>query len=96
MDGLIGLILALPGLRLLKRRLVPRLLAKVPFVSLPNRIAGIPIVPELRGHVTPAGVARAASTLLDDPEKLALIRSALRRFADRGAAERVAERLLEP
>jgi len=97
LDGLRGLLLALPGLRRLKRLLIPRLLARAPFVSLPNRIAREALVPELRGYLTPEKVAEGLASLLDDPARREAMRRTFGRlFADRGAAGRVTEGLLEP
>ena len=64
--------------------LVVRLLLRVPWVSLPNLVAGRAVVPELyRRATTPHGLAQAALALLADAEGLTAQRAA---FAELGAA----------
>jgi lipid-A-disaccharide synthase len=64
--------------------LVARLLVRVPWVSLPNLVAGRAVVPELyRRATTPPRLAEAALGLLADAEALARQRAA---FAELGAA----------
>lgn len=74
-------------------------LVKVPYVSLPNLLTEEPLVPEfIQQDATPAALAEAVGTLLDDPERRAKIsgefkslRSALACNADQRAAAAVIE-----
>jgi lipid-A-disaccharide synthase len=64
--------------------LAARLLVRVPWVSLPNLVAGRAVVPELyRRATTPRGLAEAALALLADAGALARQRAA---FVELGAA----------
>ena len=73
-------------------------LVKVPYYSLPNLLAGRPLVPELiQNAATPANVATAVLKFLDDESGTAQLAAAfteihhsLRRDADERAAEAVA------
>jgi lipid-A-disaccharide synthase len=74
-----------------------RLLVRVPFISLPNLIAGRQVVPELvQGG--PEAVAEAAEPLLDDgPERARLtlgLAEVQRALGEGGATERAADRIL--
>jgi lipid-A-disaccharide synthase len=85
--------LAGKGLRLLKSR----------FFSLPNILAGKPLVPELLQHeVNPRRVTREVSRWIDDPaaarilsEEFASLHRGLRRDAARSAAECIREQLAD-
>ncbi|MDH3442099.1 MAG: lipid-A-disaccharide synthase [Gammaproteobacteria bacterium] len=74
-------------------------LVKVPYVSLPNLLTDEPLVPEfIQGEATPDNLARAVLSLLDDPDRRAMItdefqslRAALARRADRQSAAAVIE-----
>ncbi|MGH7900095.1 MAG: lipid-A-disaccharide synthase [Candidatus Binatia bacterium] len=76
--------------------LVARTLVHVPWIGMPNLIAGREIVPELlQGRVNAIEIARSAAAILDHPERksaieadLAGVRAAL---GAGGAAERAAE-----
>ena len=49
---------------------------KIPFIGMPNIIAGRAIIPEILGDDCRApNIARAAETLLNDAAKLALVRA---------------------
>lgn len=70
-DGIMGsLPLSIPGIRSLKKRYIMKLNAKVEYVSLPNRLAGKMIAPELRGIFDKRHVADKAIALLSDKEAL--------------------------
>lgn len=70
LEGVVGLLGEIPLLgRELKRRLIPRALAKVDFLAWPNRLAGRSIVPEIRGDITPDDLARAAGELLKNQDR---------------------------
>ncbi len=58
--------------------LLARALIRVPYIAMPNLLAGRPLVPELIQHrASPAAVAREALTLLEDPRRLAAMRAEL-------------------
>lgn len=92
LEGLAGLIGNLPRLgKALKRRILPRLAARIPYAAWPNRLAEAYLVPELRGEVTPEWVAQEADALLSDPPRRAGMSEALRRImGEPGAARRLA------
>ena len=98
LDGLAGhLPLWIPGMKTLKKRILLRRSRTVGTVSLPNRLAGLPVVPELVGELTPAAVADAAGALYQDREAQ---REMMTRFAEldrryRGAASLMARWVLE-
>ncbi|MDR7573976.1 MAG: hypothetical protein QN194_13770 [Armatimonadota bacterium] len=96
LEGLAHYVARLPlvGPRLIRRRAAV-VLARERFVSLPNRLAGRAVLPELVGEVTPAQVAEAAAALAADAARLREIEAALREVAGpRGAADRIAARIL--
>ena len=97
LDGLPGLIpLSMPGARKLKRRLVMWFNSREKFVSLPNRLAGVDIVPEHRGIMTPDMVADLVISLLDSPERLKKITDNYSRLSfERGAAVKIASAVAE-
>ena len=74
-------------------------LVKVPWVSLPNLVAGKEIVPELlQQRVTDDGIYRRARALLEPQERMRQQRELAkvrRRLGSPGAAERVAALILE-
>ncbi|MEL0027091.1 MAG: hypothetical protein VW625_00280, partial [Perlucidibaca sp.] len=52
--------------------LIARLLVRIPFVSLPNLLAGRRVVPELLQHdATPDNLARETRAWLEQPERVA-------------------------
>jgi len=76
-----------------------RLIVRVPFIGMPNLIAGQRIVPELiQGDVTPARIATEARQLLENPQAYSLAQAGLREVRHRlgpgGAATRAAALLL--
>lgn len=86
--------LPLVGKRL-KRNLVYKRAAAMPFVAWPNRKANEAVVPEVRGVLRPEDVALEAVQLLGDAKRRAAMSRRLRDvMGPGGAAGRVAERLL--
>ncbi len=78
---------------------IARALIRVPWVSLPNLLAGRAVVPELyRRATTPASLAGAALSLLGDEAALAAQRQAFREIAEQlggdGGAARAARLVL--
>lgn len=88
LEGLAGLIGNLPRLGpALKRRLLPRVAARLPYAAWPNRLTQSFVVPELRGEVAPEAVAEESYRLLADPRRRACMAEALRRtMGEQGAA----------
>jgi lipid-A-disaccharide synthase len=79
---------------------VGKLLVRVPWISLPNIVSGEEIVPELiQGDVSAARLEEEGVRLLDSPERLAAMRAALARVAERlgppGGTERAAAAVLD-
>lgn len=78
-----------------KRALVQQRAQQMDFVAWPNRKAGRAVVPEVRGTLQPADVARDVRALLMDPRRRLRMQDDLRSvMGPRGAAGRVADRLL--
>ena len=97
LDGLPGILpLWFPGVRKLKKSFILRLNKRTKFVSLPNRMAGKCIAPELRGIFPPEDVVREALALLKSPERLQEISRGFWELThERGAAAKMAERIAE-
>lgn len=97
LDGLPGVLpLWIPGVRRFKKALILRLNARTPFVSLPNKMAGKMIAPEIRGIFQPEEVVEKAAELLSSPDKLQWISRAFWELThERGASIRLAERIAE-
>ena len=97
LEGLAGLIGGIPVIgRIIKRRLIPGIIAKQQFTAWPNRLAGEFVIPEVRGDITPADVSRAALDLLGQPQRLREISARLRQVVgEPGAAVRLAELVQE-
>jgi lipid-A-disaccharide synthase len=95
LDGILGLLpLWLPGFRRLKRFYIERLNERISFVSLPNKMAGRMIAPEIRGFFEPGMVARMAIGLLESPDALKEMSRAFAELTrERGASARLAEYL---
>lgn len=77
-----------------------RLIVRVPFIGMPNLIAGRRLVPELiQGEVTPERIAAEARQLLEDRHRYHLIQAGLgevrRRLGEGGAAERTANLIVK-
>ena len=96
-DGIMGIIpRTLPGFRRLKRAYIKRMNEKTSVLSLPNKIAGRMIAPEIRGFFSPSVVARMAIGLLESPEKLKEIsRAFLECTHERGASGKIAEDIMK-
>jgi len=80
--------------------LAGRLLVRVPFIGLPNLVAGKSVAPELiQAQATPDRIAAALRRLLESPEQRQRMRDQLRAVRERlgppGAAGRTAEIVLE-
>jgi lipid-A-disaccharide synthase len=97
LDGLPGLLpLWLPGVRKFKRFYIMKLNERTDFVSLPNKLAGRMIAPEIRGTFTAEDVAEKAIKLLSSPDELHCIQRAFWELThERGASVRIAERVVE-
>jgi lipid-A-disaccharide synthase len=95
LDGILGLLpLWLPGFRRFKRFYIERLNERTSFVSLPNKMAGRMIAPEIRGIFEPGVVARMAIGLLESPETLkGMSRAFMELTRERGASGRLAEQV---
>lgn len=79
-----------------KRALVRQRAGQMAFVAWPNRKAGTAVVPEVRGVLQPADVARAVGELLlDRPGRLRMREQLREIMGSAGAAGRVADRLLD-
>ncbi len=79
----------------IKQALAPGYVKRQGFVSLPNRLTGRAILPEVIGRVEPAALARTAAALLQDPAARRRIEDALAEAAGpRGAAARIADQML--
>jgi lipid-A-disaccharide synthase len=79
--------------------LLGKLLIKIPYISLPNIIAGRKVVPELLQHaVTPENIAQEVLPVLRDPKvKDAMLQDLLevrQKLGELGAVERVAREIL--
>ncbi|HTU02792.1 MAG TPA: hypothetical protein VMG58_13280, partial [Candidatus Sulfotelmatobacter sp.] len=79
--------------------LLARLLIRVPFIGLPNLVAGRAIVPELiQFAATPGRLAGAALEILGSEERQGRMRTALagvrQRLGNPGAALRAAQEVL--
>ncbi|MDR0764726.1 MAG: hypothetical protein LBE65_03940 [Synergistaceae bacterium] len=96
-DGLMGIIPpAFPGFRRLKRAYIKRMNETTSVLSLPNKIAGQMIAPEIRGIFGPSVVARMAIGLLESPEKLKEISRAFLEYThERGASGKIAEDIMK-
>lgn len=94
LDGIAGIIPpGFPGFKQLKKKLVFKINEREKYVSLPNRIAQKPIVPEHRGLLTPGAVADMAKELLASPKSLAEICAGYNEIGfEYGAAEKIARR----
>jgi lipid-A-disaccharide synthase len=97
LEGLAGILGGLPGIgKILKRRLIPKLLAKAVFTAWPNRLAGEYVVPEVRGEVRPEDLAGKTVALLRDEEERKAMAMRLKAVAgETGAAGRLVELIRE-
>jgi lipid-A-disaccharide synthase len=95
-EGLWQWLLSIPLLGpALKRALAPGYIRRQAFVSLPNRLTGWAILPEVIGRIEPAALAQTAAALLEDPAARRRMEVALAEAAGpRGAAARIADQML--
>lgn len=100
-DGLPGLLANLPGVGSIFAKLINwfvfrQVLRKGRLFAWPNIWAKSEIVPELVGKLEPENVAKLVLDYLDNPEKLAKMRSRLREVRGKpGAAQKLAELVCE-
>lgn len=92
--GIVGLLDWIPVIGpSLKGKLIYGAARKFGFTAQPNILAEREIVPEMKGILTPEGVAEKIDSLISDPERLSLMRKELadiyRPF--RGASDRLAD-----
>ncbi len=98
LDGLAGLVGGLPIIGpLIKRQMVKQYSKRIKFAAIPNIRAEREIVPEIRGIIEPADVAKEVIGLLRSPERLAKIKEELRKITrtTESAANKVADIILE-
>lgn len=97
LDGFMGLLpLSFPGVRMLKKAYIMRLNEKTEFVSLPNKMAGKELAPEIRGIFEPEEVVKSAVSLLGSPKKLKeMSRAFFELTHERGASARLAARVVD-
>lgn len=97
LDGLAGnLPLWVPGVRALKKKYLLHKNRHTEYVSMPNRIAGKRIHPEIRGIFPEERVSDEALALLNDPERLQHISRAFWELThERGASARIADRIVK-
>jgi len=80
----------------LKKWIIAWMSPRVPYMSMVNRMAGRMLAPELRGILTPTGVADTASALWQNTERREKLRSELLELTrERGAARIIAEAIRE-
>lgn len=97
LDGLPGVIpLWIPGVKRLKKKFIMRMNERTDFLSLPNKIAGRMIAPEIRGIFKMQDVIDRAAELLADDEALQRMSRAFWELThERGASARLAARMAE-
>jgi len=97
LDGLAGLVGGLPIVgSLIKRQMVKYYSKRIKFAAIPNIRADREIIPEIRGIIEPADVAKEVVELLKSPTRLTQIKEELRKIAKtEGAAGKVADVILE-
>jgi lipid-A-disaccharide synthase len=97
LEGIAGIIGRIPVLgKELKRRLLPKVQAKIKFTAWPNRLAGKLITPELIGGLSPDEVAKVAIDMLKNRARLLNISKCLREtVGESGAAQRLTDLLQE-
>ena len=80
----------------IKKWIIAWMSPRVPYMSMVNRMAGRMLAPELRGILTPEGVAGTASDLWQDPARREKLRTELLELTrERGAARIIAEAIRE-
>lgn len=97
LEGVAGLIGNIPVIgREIKRRLLPKILAKMKYTAWPNRLSQRYVVPELHGIVSAEAVSAEITRLLSDAGEYQKIVQCLRSMAgDTGAADRLARLVQE-
>jgi len=97
LDGLAGSVGRLPFFgSFIKKKVVRGYNQRIKFTALPNIRAGRQIVPEIRGVIEPADVAKEVTELLRNPEQLTKMKEELRNIdTTEGAADKVANIILE-
>lgn len=89
LEGLVEWLTRIPAGRFLRRAVVRQLLARRPFVALPNARAGRLVVPEWIGRWTADELAKRVAELLNDSNRRAAMRATLQDlFPVRGGASR--------
>lgn len=98
LDGLAGLVGGLPIVGpIIKRQMVKQYSKRIKFAAIPNIKADREIVPEIRGIIEPADVAKKVIELLRSPTRLTEMKEELKKIArtTEGAADKVADIILE-
>ena len=100
-DGLPGLLVRLPGMGAIARKVINPLIIRAAqksgkLFAWPNIWAKEEVVPELFGHLTAKGIGKIALDYLSHPEKLTEIRQTLRKLrGSANAADKMADLILE-
>ena len=98
LDGLAGLVGGLPVAgSFIKKQMIKQYSKRIKFAAIPNIRADREIVPEIRGIIEPADVAKEVIELLRSPERLSEMKEELRKITrtTEGAANKVADVVLE-
>ncbi len=98
LDGLAGLVGGLPVVgSFIKKQMIKQYSKRIKFAAIPNIRADREIVPEIRGIIEPADVAKEVIELLRSPERLSEMKEELRKITrtTEGAANKVADVVLE-
>ncbi|MCJ2541362.1 hypothetical protein [Thermostichus vulcanus] len=92
-DGILGLLVNLPGIGTGLARWINRLaLGWLGHLAWPNIWAGREVVPELRGHLRPVQVAEQAQVLLEDPQRRRQMQAELQQLGGKpGAAQAIVQ-----
>ncbi len=96
LEGINDLIGRLPIIGFFFKNLYVKIVqSKTRFFAIPNIKSGREITPEVKGSVTPEDIAMKALLLLEDGEKLGIIRKELKEaLGGPGASERIAEEII--
>lgn len=93
-EGLLEWVLRIPPLGRLRRVVAELWARRLAYAALPNRLAGRAILPEVVGQ-SPRQIAEAAAALLrDEPRRRRIEQALAASVGPRGAAARIAERVL--
>ncbi len=92
-DGILGLLVNLPGVGTWLARRINRLALRwLGHLAWPNIWAGREVVPELRGHLRPLEVAEQVRVLLEDPQRRRHMQTELQQLGGRpGAAQAIVQ-----